>query len=346
MAELTKTTIKSIYGSSGSIRKLINPNVPGSPLCDLYIQYKGTLYRPVVEEGIVWETERKGAPGKLTFAVFQDGKLKFSYGSIVAFKYNNRNVFYGFIFKITPRKDGFIEMLAYDQLRYFTNKHTYVYKNKRLDQIVRMIASDFKLHVGSVANTGRAISRVEDNTALFDIVANAMDDTVLATGNLFVLYDDFGKLNLRNISSMKMTHLIDKETARDYDYSGSIDENSYSKVVIYHDEDGVREYYIAQSETLQNSWGVLQLTEKAGSRSTAKQQAKLMLDMYSKPTRSLSVREAFGNVKVRAGCLVPVMLQLADIKVSNYMLVEKATHTFKESDYTMDLSVVGNTFAE
>ena len=31
-----------------------------------------------------------------------------------------------------------------------------------------------------------------------------------------------------------------------------------------------------RSETLQNSWGVLQLTEKAGSRSTAKEQGILL----------------------------------------------------------------------
>lgn len=344
--EIAKTVIKSVSGKPGGLRKFVKIDVPGAPLCELYIRNDGVTYQPIVEEGIEWETERKGTPGKLTFTVYQDGNLKFSYGSAVTFKYDGNNVFYGFVFKMTPTTDGLIKIVAYDQLRYFKNKHTYIYKNKRLDQLVKMIADDFKLRTGTLNNTKKTITRVEDNATLFDIIANATDDTVLATGNLFILYDDFGLLTLKNLANMKSDFLIDQDTAQDYDYTASIDDNSYSKVVIYHDNDDIREYYIANDKTYQERWGILQLTEKAGSKATAKQQAKLMLDMYKKPTRNLTVKGAFGNVKVRAGSLVPVMLQLKDVKLSKYMMVEKAKHTFKESEYTMDLTLVGNTFVE
>ena len=117
--EITKTVVKSVTGKPGGMRKFVKIDVPGAPLCELYMRNDGKTYQPVVEEGIVWETERKGVPGKLTFTVFDDGELKFSYGSAVTFKYNKQNVFYGFVFKVTPRPDGLTDIVAYDQLRYF-----------------------------------------------------------------------------------------------------------------------------------------------------------------------------------------------------------------------------------
>lgn len=354
MAEIAKTTIKSISGKSGSKRQLVNVDSNSAALCELYIKSGSKIYQPLVEEGVQWETERKGSPGKLTFTIVDDGKVKFDYGSVVQFKFNQKKVFYGYLFKINPTKDGLVQMTAYDQLRYFKNKHTYVYKNKRLDQLVKMIATDFKLNVGTLANTKYAMSRVEDNQTLLDIVQNSADDTVLNTGNLFVLYDDFGKLTLKNVADMKLTHLIDEETAQDYDYTGSIDDETYNKIMVYYDKEVkhgndtevTREFYIAQNGTNQNKWGVLQKTEKATNKKTAKSQAKSMLNMYNSPTRTLKITEAYGNVKVRGGVYIPVMLDLYDTKISNYMMVEKAVHTFNESEHTMDLTLIGNTFME
>lgn len=33
--------------------------------CELLIQNGNTVYKPIVEEGIEWETERKGSPRKI-----------------------------------------------------------------------------------------------------------------------------------------------------------------------------------------------------------------------------------------------------------------------------------------
>ena len=43
-------------------------------------------YLPAVEEGIEWTTERKSAPGKLTFKILKDDVLDFSEGSAVRMK--------------------------------------------------------------------------------------------------------------------------------------------------------------------------------------------------------------------------------------------------------------------
>jgi len=61
-------------------------------------------------------------------------------------------------------------------------------------------------------------------------------------------------------------------------------------------------------------------------------------------TRKLRIMGAFGDVRVRAGCLIPVVLNLGDIKVANLMLVEKCAHVFKESEHTMNLTLRGGEF--
>lgn len=104
-----------------------------------------------------------------------------------------------------------------------------------------MIAADFNLSVGTLENTGYVIaSRVEDNTSLFDIVENALDLTLQNKKEMFVLYDDFGKLTLKNIANMKVGSaglylMVDEETGENYEYSSSIDTDTYNKVKLIYD---------------------------------------------------------------------------------------------------------------
>ena len=43
---------------------------------------------------------------------------------------------------------------------------------------------------------------------------------------------------------------------------------------------------------------------------------------------------------------MPVILELGDMKVSNYMLVEKVTHKFDNRQHTMDIVVSGGDFVD
>ena len=58
-------------------------------------------YLPAVQEGIEWTTERKGAPGRLTFKVLKDDVLDFSEGSVVRLKVDGDDIFFGFVGKRT-----------------------------------------------------------------------------------------------------------------------------------------------------------------------------------------------------------------------------------------------------
>lgn len=314
---------------------------------ELLIQNGSKVYIPVIEEGITWHTERKGSPGELKFNVVKDDVINFTEGNAVRLKVDGKNIFYGFVFTKKRSKDGIISVTAYDQLRYFKNKDTYVYTNKTAGEFIKMLASDFQMQTGSLEDTGFKIaSRVEENEELFEMIQNALDLTLQNKKEMYVVYDDFGKITLKNISSMIVNLLIDEETGENFDYSSSIDSDTYNKIKLTYDNEdtGKRDVYIAQDSSNMNAWGVLQYFETLQKGENGKAKADALLQLYNKKTRTLSVSNAFGDTRVRAGCMVVVQLDLGDIKVKNLMLVEKCKHIFKESEHFMDLSLRGGDF--
>jgi len=314
---------------------------------ELLIQHRNKVYQPIVTGEIQWQTERKGVQGSLTFKVVKDATLNFTEGDSVRLKVDGKKVFYGFVFQKKRNKDGIITVTAYDQLRYLKNKDTYVYSNKTASEVVQMLAKDFNLQCGTMEDTKFKIeSRVEDNQTLFDIVQNALDLTLQNKKEMYVLYDDFGKLTLKNIGSMKVGILIDEDTGENFDYTSSIDGETYNKIkLVYNNEKtGKRETYIAQDSSHINQWGVLQYFETIDEKTNGKAKADALLSLYNQKTRNLTIKGAFGDVRVRAGTLVAVSLNLGDIIANSFLLVEQAKHTFSESLHTMDLTLRGGEF--
>jgi hypothetical protein len=240
-----------------------------------------------------------------------------------------------------------ITITAYDQLRYFKNKDTYVYENKTAGELVKMLANDFNMQTGTIENTGFKIaSRVEENTTLFDMIQNAIDLTVQNKKELYVLYDDFGKVALRNISNLILNCLIDEETAEDYDYKSSIDEEVYNKIKLTRENEstGKRDVYIAQDSSKMNEWGVLQYFDTLQDGENGQSKANALLELYNKKQRNLTIKNMIGDVRVRAGCMIPVKLNLGDVNLFKLMLVEKCKHTFNESQHFMELTLKGGEF--
>ena len=319
---------------------------------ELFIANGTTAYLPPVQEGIEWSTERCGVPGKLTFKVVKDSTLNFTEGCPVKLSVDGKGVFFGFVFKQQRDKNNIITVTAYDQLRYLKNKDTYVYTNKTASQFIKMIADDFNMNVGSISNTGyRIASRVEDNTSLFDMIQNALDLTLENTGEMFVFYDDCGKLTLKNLDSMRVGSdsgwlVIDEDTGQNFDYESSIDDNTYNQIkLVYENEStGRRDVYMAQDSSHINDWGVLQYfaTLKKGENGKAKVES--LLELYNAKTRRLKINKAIGDNRVRAGSMIVVNLNLGDMHLQNFMLVEKCSHTYYENEHWMDLTLRGGEF--
>lgn len=310
------------------------------------------VYQPAVEEGIEWTTQRSGTPGKLTFKVLKDDIMSFTEGSAVRLKDGDDKIFYGFIFTQSRQKDQIITITAYDQLRYLQNKDTKIYEGKTATQFIRMLGADYTLNIGTMENTGYVItSRVEENTSLFDMIGNALDLTLANTGKMFVLYDDFGKLTLKSLDNMRVGSgdtflMIDEESGEDFEYKSSIDSDTYNKIKLTYDNEdtGTREIYIAQSGANINKWGMLQYFDTLQKGENGQAKADALLKLYNKKTRNLKLTNVFGDNRVRAGSLIIVNLSLGDMTVKNFMLVEKCTHTYKESEHWMDLTLRGGEF--
>lgn len=310
------------------------------------------FYIPAVEEGIEWSTKRKDTPGKLTFKVIKDNALDFSEGLVVQLKQNGVGLFFGFVFKQQRTKEQIITVTAYDQLRYLKNKDTIVYENKTADQFIQMLARDYSLNVGTLENTRYIIgSRVEENTSLFEMIQNSLDLTLQNTGEMFVLYDDFGKLTLKHLSSMVVGKpgaylMVDEETGENFDYTSSIDDNTYNKIKLVYDngETGKRDVYVAQHGENINKWGILQYfdTLKKGENGQAK--ADALLKLYNKKTRNLKLSNVLGDSRVRGGSMIVVNLDLGDMKLRNFMLVESCKHVYKQDEHWMDLTLRGGEF--
>ncbi len=309
-------------------------------------------YQPAVEEGIEWSTERKGVPGKLVFKVLHDDILNFSEGSPVRVKVDGDNVFFGFVFKQQRAKDRIVTVTAYDQLRYLKNKDTKVYEGKTASQFIQMIADDYAMNVGMLEDTGYVIeSRVEENTSLFEMIANALDLTITNTGEMYILYDDFGKLTLKSLYSMYVGVpgaylMIDEETGENFDYTSSIDDNTYNKIKLAYDNEttGKREIYIAQDSSNINKWGILQYFDTLQKGENGQAKADALLSLYNKKTRNLKITNALGDNRVRAGSMVVINLDLGDLKLKNWMLVERCRHIYKEGEHWMDLTLRGGEF--
>ncbi len=74
------------------------------------------------------------------------------------------------------------------------------------------------------------------------------------------------------------------------------------------------------------------------------QKADALLSLYNHKTRNLRLTKVFGDNRVRAGSMLVVNLNLGDVSLQNFMLVETCKHTYKENEHWMDITLRGGEF--
>lgn len=309
----------------------------------LYIQNGKTVYEPVVQGSITWEIQRSGQPGKCTFTLIPDSILNIEEGNALRLDVDGTAVFFGFIFERNWSSNGEVKITAYDQLRYLKNKDSYNYIDLTTGDVIKMIAGDYNLKVGELVDTGEKLTRNEKDKTLLDIIMNNLNLAMIYKEKLFVFYDDAGKLTLNDMENMKLDVVIDDRTAQDYDYKVSIDSNTYNQIKLYHDNNTTkkREIYMVKSSETINKWGILQKDESIDEGVDGQAIAERYLTQYNLPSRTLTIKDAFGDIRVRAGCLIPVVMDIKDMVLKNYLLVESVTHKIDTGIHTMDLTLRG-----
>lgn len=298
--------------------------------------------------GIQWKTSRFGGAGSLDFtliknAIYLAKAFTYQNGDIVKVKKDGKNVFYGYIFSIDGGRDEDVKIKAYDQLRYLQANDTYKFVGQTAGSIIKRIASDFKLKVGSIADTKYLIpTMLEDNKKLLDIIYKALDLTIISTGSNYVFYDDFGSLSLKNVKDMLVDFYVGEGSMlTNYSVKTSIDSDTYNQIVLYKDNEETkkREKYVAKDSANIKKWGLLQLYQSVDQNMNAAQISK-MLDALAKvknrEAKTLKL-EAIGDIRIRAGSYVRILI--TEYGINQPFLVDSCTHSFDGADHTMTLEM-------
>lgn len=307
-------------------------------------------YIPVVQDAITIEYYRKGQPGKMTFKVVQDEFLDIQEGYRVKVQRGDIGIFFGFVFARKLDKDNILSVTCYDQLRYLKNEQIYNTVNKKASEIIKQLAEDFQLQIGDIADTEYVIPRFRAGTqTLFDLMQTAIDITTEVTKNLYVLYDDYGKLTLKNINDMRVDILIDSETAENFNFASDIDKDTYNEIVLYFDNKDTHAHEISNiaydTENIAN-WGLLRKIKSVNPEKPINldELAKAMLKRYNRVRRTLTIRNAIGDDKVRGGSSLFVKLYIDRQEINMKMLVEAVKHTYTNNAHFMDLTLKGGMF--
>lgn len=304
-----------------------------------------TDYSNVISEAEL-TTNRFDSPAKLQFTALEKNGISLPEGSSVALAVDGVDMFKGYVFTAEQNRDGEVQYVAYDQLRYLKANTSYVFENMTLGQIIQQIAADFGLTCGTLADTGYAFPcLIKENESCLDIIFDALTETIYMTGKIFNFYDNNGALTLTEASDMFSATLIgDKSLATDFTYKRDIDSDTYNRVKLVrpNSETGKADTYVVEDTTNIGKWGLLQYYDEVDENLNAAQIEQMCaqyLQYYNRVLQTLTI-DSIGIPGLRAGMIIPVKLSAVDsLSVSRLLLAEKVTHSFDADDHTMSIEV-------
>ncbi|WP_101774003.1 XkdQ/YqbQ family protein [Peptostreptococcus faecalis] len=317
--------------------------------CDVHITHKEETYIVNALSGLEIAWERKGVAGKCTFSIAQedDGKIEFEEGDAVRVRISKTWMFFGFIFTKNRSADGIVKYTCYDQLRYLKTKDSVGFTNNTVGEIVKMIANDRRLNVGVIRDSNYKIpSLVKENGSMFDVIMQAIEMTTQETGEIFILYDRFGKLTLCPLEHMFRNVVINSSSITDFDYESTIDKQTYNSIILEY-KSGTTGMTVRDPKKDEDSiakWGLLELVEKTNNGWNSLKQKSDLLNHYNSKTKTLKIKGAMGAVEVVAGAVIVVSLDLGDMVVDMNMVVDAVTHRVEDGLYSMDLELIGGEF--
>ena len=308
-----------------------------------------SIQTPILVNRVYLERKRAGAPACLRFSVMNDQALHFEEGDVVKLEFAGEAIFSGFVFGKRRRNGGSVGVVAYDQIRYLKNRDTYQYTGTTASGLVRMIGQDWGISLGEITDTEYVLPEgVEEDRPLLDMIQDALDITAKQTGDVFVLHDAVGALCLEHVKDTALDIVIDERRIGGFDYTSTIDRDVYSAVSLHRPigEGGTQIQYETRDDFWFGRWGMLRYRGRAQEERDGMEQAENILKQYARKKRILRIFDAAGDVRVRGGTLLPVQLNLGDVIVDQFLMVERVVHCFEEGLHTMELSLVGGDFRD
>ena len=107
-----------------------------------------------------------------------------------------------------------------------------------------------------------------------ELIDYGYKEALINTQNYFILRDNYGVLEQISLLSLKTNLLFsDNQNISKYNYTKSIDKDSYNRVKLVQDntKEAVRKVYVVQDNENQRNWGILQYYEKVDKNATEQQ---------------------------------------------------------------------------
>ena len=284
--------------------------------------------------------KREGTPSQLTFSLLKEGGISYHEGDKIEFSYNGEDIFSGYVFKKEKSKE-IIKTTAYDQLFYLKqNRASYNFSGVDAGKIIKTVSGEFNLIAGSIANTGAVLAdKLYKEKSLLEIITDSVQRTNVQTGKIYVFYDNFGKLSLKESKDMTAKTILSKGgNIESYNYTTSLEE-SYNRVKLVqkNKKSGAMDAYIVNDDASESLY--FEEVDENLNQAQIKEKAERLFKFYGQKRRKLRL-SALGISEMRAGCLVFLDIpNLGDISLSKVLLVESVTHRFSAGGHMMDLEV-------
>lgn len=301
--------------------------------------------------GLKIKTQLSEQPGKCTFDLVKANGIAFWEGATVSITIDGVDMFKGFVVTKERSEDvNIIKVTCLDQMFYLKNKDSRVFKNVTSSQIFSSLCTDFVLkHKVVHASSYVCPPRINDAKTLYEMMKYALDQTLIATGTMFIIRDNFGTLehvNVLNLHSGKV--LGDASGVISFTYKTSIESDVYNQIVLYRDNEKTkkRELYIV-NDTINSGqnikeWGILQLYESVDeslNKAQLSAMAEGMLKLYNSKVKTLKLK-VVGVPSIFAGSLIGCKIaDLGDIALNATLLVEVCEHEIGNGEHYMNLDV-------
>lgn len=296
-------------------------------------------------ESVTWagHSEKPNRTLTLKFKNTLDGRYKafaISNGEAIQYYVDNKRVFVGVVFATDINESGDMSVTCYDR-SYYTLKSnaTRQFKNKKASDIVKQIAKDFGIPVGTIEDTGYVIPKlILRNQSLYDIMLKAVVLTYKQTGKRFFFGNVDGKLTLmQHKNNVAPWILAAGSNLTSASYSISM-EDTKTQVYVTGGKDK-KLTHTAKSVASQALYGIMQHSEDMDEKATpsqVKQRAESLLRELNVLNDQANV-SAIGIIDVVTGCGVYVREPMTGLAGGYY--VTSDSHTFKEGLHEMKLEI-------
>lgn len=260
-------------------------------------------------------------------------------GDSIKCTFDDKYTFYGVVFAVEITSDGAYSLTCYDSNVYLNKSNDMrIFTNKKASDIIRILATDFGIPIGSIADTGYVIPFLRlSNISIYEMILKALTITRNQTGKRFFVKNIDGKLMLISGLSSKQYMFSDSENLISAKYSRSI-EDTKTQVKVSGGEKGKEIVVVAKDDAKRKKYGVLQAVEILDEKATAsqiKQHAETLLKEQSQVSEQLSI-EVLGIPEVTTGTAVYVRNQMTGTNGAYY--VTSFTHNYSDT-HTMALEL-------